>query len=101
MQALYDALHLEGAHGPRPRRLAAAEGLIVGEFTRTPRLVVVLGTHQLRTVALEMLYGMWAHLAPGKFALVLAGQSGRLERVLERPALAGLDSCVFRWLHVA
>ncbi|MDT0616408.1 hypothetical protein [Streptomyces lancefieldiae] len=65
------------------------------ELTRTPRLVVVLGAHELRTVALEMLYGMWAHLVPGKFAWVLAGRSGELENVLARPALVSLQSSVF------
>ncbi|MEU2357744.1 hypothetical protein ABZ599_33030 [Streptomyces misionensis] len=95
VEALYTALHLDRAHGPRPRRLADAENLIVAELTRTPRLVVVLGAHELRTVALEMLYNMWAHLVPGKFAWVLAGRSGELENVLARPALASLQSCVF------
>ncbi|MFE9360886.1 hypothetical protein ACFYPB_43460 [Streptomyces olivaceoviridis] len=95
VQSMYDALNLEGVHGPRPRRLADAEDLIVAELTRTPRLVVVLGAHELRTVSLEMLYGMWAHLVPGHFGLALAGQSGKLEKVLDRPALASLKSCVF------
>ena len=95
VEALYAALHLDGVHGPRPRRLADAENLIVAELARTPRLMVVLGAHELRTVALEMFYGMWAHLVPGKFAWVLAGQSGKLEQVLARPALASLKSCVF------
>ncbi|GHG13994.1 hypothetical protein ACFFSH_31255 [Streptomyces filamentosus] len=95
VEALYTALHLDSAHGPRPRRLADAENLIVAELTRTPRLVVVLGAHELRTVALEMLYGMWAHLVPGKFAWVLTGRSGELENVLAHPALASLQSCVF------
>ncbi|MFE6412079.1 hypothetical protein ACFVOR_34690 [Streptomyces sp. NPDC057837] len=95
VEALYTALHLHSAHGPRPRRLADAENLIVAELTRTPRLVVVLGAHELRTVALEMLYGMWAHLVPGNFAWVLTGRSGELENVLAHPALASLKSCVF------
>ncbi|MFC7912405.1 hypothetical protein [Streptomyces sp. NPDC057386] len=95
VDALYTALHLDSAHGPRPRRLADAENLIVAELTRTPRLVVVLGAHELRTVALEMLYGMWVHLVPGKFAWVLTGRSGELENVLAHPALASLQSCVF------
>ncbi|MFC8950765.1 hypothetical protein [Streptomyces rochei] len=95
VEALYTALPLDSAHGPRPRRLADAENLIVAELTRTPRLVVVLGAHELRTVALEMLYGMRAHLVPGKFAWVLAGRSGELENVLARPALVSLQSSVF------
>ncbi|MFI6283025.1 hypothetical protein [Streptomyces sp. NPDC050988] len=95
VEALYAALHLDAVHGPRPRRLADAEKLIVAELTRTPRLMVILGAHELRAVALEMLYGMWAHLVPGKFAWVLAGQSGKLEKVLARPALESLKSCVF------
>ncbi|MFJ4343517.1 hypothetical protein [Streptomyces sp. NPDC088915] len=94
VEALYTALHLATAHGPRPHRLADAEDLIVAELARTPRLVVVLGAHELRTAALEMLYGMWAHQVPGGFAWVLAGRSGKLESVLARPALASLRSCV-------
>ncbi|MEU5437252.1 hypothetical protein AB0G73_28275 [Streptomyces sp. NPDC020719] len=95
MEALYGALNLAGFHGPRPRRLADAEDRIVAELARTPRLVVVLGAHELRTVSLEVLYGMWAHLVPGHFGLILTGQSGALEMVLDRPALASLKSCVF------
>ncbi|MFD9487592.1 hypothetical protein ACFWBX_27210 [Streptomyces sp. NPDC059991] len=92
---LYKALGLEGIHGARPHRLADAEALIVAELTRTPRLVVVLGAHEMRTVSLEMLYGMWAHLVPGHFGLILTGETGKLEKVLNRPALASLKSCVF------
>ncbi|KUN18641.1 hypothetical protein AQJ11_33120 [Streptomyces corchorusii] len=39
-----------------------------------------------------MFYRMWAQLVPGHFGLVLAGQSGKMERVLDRPALASLKS---------
>ncbi|MGW0513730.1 hypothetical protein ACWC4C_28625 [Streptomyces olivaceoviridis] len=42
-----------------------------------------------------MLYRMWAQLVPGHFGLVLAGQSGKMERVLDRPALASLKSGLF------
>lgn len=38
---------------------------------------------------------MWAQLVPGHFGLVLAGQSGKMERVLDRPALASLKSGLF------
>ncbi|WP_159395140.1 hypothetical protein [Streptomyces albireticuli] len=55
VQDLYNALKLEGVHGPRPRRLADAEDLIVSELAHTPRLVVVLGAHELQTVALKMI----------------------------------------------
>ncbi|GGV54894.1 hypothetical protein [Streptomyces spectabilis] len=95
VEALYRGLCLDGIHGPRPRRLADAEEMIVAELSRTPRLVVVLGAHALRTEALEMLYAMWKHLVPGQFAWVLTGQSGKLEQVLQRPALASLTSYVF------
>ncbi|ARZ65675.1 hypothetical protein SMD11_0006 [Streptomyces albireticuli] len=38
---------------------------------------------------------MWAHLVPGHFGLVLTGLSGKLEKILDRPALASLKSCVY------
>ncbi len=94
MTALFTALHLDRVHGPRPRRLADAEDLIAGSLARTPRLVVVLGAEDLRTVSLEMLYGMRAHLVPGGFAWLLTGQADRLEAALARPAPASLESCV-------
>ncbi|MFE1199247.1 hypothetical protein ACFW6E_42120 [Streptomyces olivaceoviridis] len=43
-----------------------------------------------------MLYRMWAQLVPGHFGLVLAGQSGKMERVLDRPALASLSGLFLR-----
>lgn len=95
VQALGDALSLESLHGPRPRRLADAEDLIVAELARASRPVVMLDAHKLRTVSLTMLYGMWAHRVPGKFALVITGPAGELEQVINRPALASLQSCVF------
>ncbi|MGW2866137.1 hypothetical protein [Streptomyces sp. NPDC001205] len=92
---LYSALGLENVHGARPRRRVDTEDMIVAGLSRTPRLVVVLGAHELRTVSLEMLYGMWAHQVPGHFPLILTGLSGKLERVVDHPALASLKSCVF------
>ncbi|WP_328898583.1 hypothetical protein OHR86_00210 [Streptomyces sp. NBC_00441] len=92
VNALRTALHLD--HGPQPRSLADAEDSIVAERARAPRLVVVFDAHALRTTALVTLYGMWAHLVPSRFGLVLTGPHRKLERTLERPALASLQSCV-------
>ena len=92
VRALYTTLHLARV-APQPRRLADAEDRIVAELRRAPRLVVLPAAHHLRTPALQMLYTMWAHLVPGRFVLVLAGDD-RLARVLDRPALASLKSCV-------
>jgi type II secretory pathway predicted ATPase ExeA len=80
--------------GQGPRALADAEGLIAAELQRSTRLVIVPGAHMLRTLALQALYGLWAHGVPNHFALVLAGDE-RLGRVLQRPGLASLNSCVF------
>jgi hypothetical protein len=77
----------------QPRGLAEAEDLIVGELRRAPRVVVLPAAHEVRTAGLGVLYGMWARLVPGGFPLVLAGDA-RLEKVLARPALASLKSCV-------
>ncbi|WP_406290612.1 hypothetical protein [Streptomyces sp. NBC_00209] len=87
VKPLRTVLHLD--HGPRPRSLADAEDSVIAELARAPRLVVVLDAHALRTTALETLYGMWAH------GLVLTGPRRKLERTLECPALASLQSCVF------
>ncbi|MGW5497562.1 hypothetical protein [Streptomyces olivaceoviridis] len=73
--------------------MADAENLIVAGLTRTPRLVVV--RPRVAHVSLDMFYRMWAQLVPGHFGLVLAGQSGKMERVLDRPALASLKSGLF------
>ncbi|MEV4505488.1 DnaB-like helicase C-terminal domain-containing protein [Streptomyces klenkii] len=91
-RALYTALGLE-RHRLRPRILADAEELIAAELRRSARLVVVPDAHLLRTDALQLLYGMWAHGAPNCFPVVLAGDD-RLDRVLKRPALAGLATSV-------
>ena len=92
VSALYAGLGLERCE-PRPRALSSSAGLIAGELQRSPRLVVVLDAEQLPTAALEWLYWLWAHGVPRRFPLVLSGDS-RLDRVLRRPALASLNSCV-------
>lgn len=101
VQALWVGLDLDAVHGPRPRRLADAEDRIVAALGRGPRLVIVLGTHQFGTMALGMLYGMWAHLVPGKFPLVLVGHDSKMERVLDRPPLDSLKSCIFMRRRIA
>ncbi|MFI1259044.1 DnaB-like helicase C-terminal domain-containing protein [Streptomyces netropsis] len=93
LRALYTALGLD-RHRARPRVLADAEELIAAELRRSARLVIVPDAHQLRTTALELLYGLWAHGVPDRFPLVLAGDD-RLEDILQRPALANLESHVF------
>ncbi|WP_414170974.1 DnaB-like helicase C-terminal domain-containing protein (plasmid) [Streptoverticillium reticulum] len=92
-RSLYTALGLQ-AHRPRPRVLADTEELIAAELRRTTRLVIVPDAHQLRTTALQLLYGLWAHSVPDHFPLVLAGDD-HLDAVLQRPSLASLKSCVF------
>ena len=92
VRALYTGLHLERA-APQPRRQADAEDRITAELHQAPRLLVLPAAHHLRTPALQMLYTMWAHLIPNRFTLVLAGDD-RLARVLDRPALASLKSCI-------
>ncbi|MEU5423493.1 hypothetical protein, partial [Streptomyces sp. NPDC020667] len=87
-RSLYTALGLQ-ARRPRPRVLADTEDLIVAELRRSARLVIVPDAHQLRTPALELLYGLWANGVRDRFPLVLTGDD-RLDAVLRRPALAGL-----------
>ncbi|WKX68552.1 hypothetical protein [Streptomyces sp. XD-27] len=66
VRALYTALGLD-RHRSRPRVLADAEELIAAELRRSARLVIVPDAHQLRTTALELLYGLWAHGVPDRF----------------------------------
>lgn len=59
--ALYEALELPE---PRPRRLAEAEDAIADRLRIRPPIVVLDRAHELRTIALQVLYGLWAHHAP-------------------------------------
>lgn len=91
--ALYEALELPE---PRPRRQADAERAIADSLRSRPRTVVLERAHELRTIALQVLYGLWAHQVPDHFPLLLAGDD-RLDTVLRRPALAGLHSYMLLW----
>ncbi|MER6120632.1 DnaB-like helicase C-terminal domain-containing protein [Streptomyces sp. NPDC001743] len=90
LRALHTRLGLD-ARGPRPRAAADHVALIAAELRRTSRPVIITSAHQLRTDALEQLYGVWTSTP---FPLVLAGDQ-RLDQVLGRPRLEGLNSQVF------
>ncbi|MFI6118039.1 DnaB-like helicase C-terminal domain-containing protein [Kitasatospora sp. NPDC051164] len=90
LRALHTRLGLD-ARGPRPRAVADHVALIAAELRRTSRPVIITRAHQLRTDALEQLYGVWTSTP---FPLVLAGDQ-RLDQVLGRPRLEGLNSQVF------
>ncbi|MFI5864715.1 AAA family ATPase [Streptomyces sp. NPDC051546] len=80
----------------QPRRPADVEDQIEAELARREQvLVVVHGAHRMLTESLEWLYSIWSRASTsGTHLSVVLTASPRLDRILARPALADLRSCL-------
>ncbi|MFJ5954056.1 hypothetical protein [Streptomyces noursei] len=89
---LYDALHLEVAHGPAPAEVAATNRRIDAHLARSRPLLVLKDSEALRRDVLQDLVHRWKH-TPGPCPLILTG-TDRLRAAL---AAAALDTLVYIW----
>ncbi|MFI6277953.1 hypothetical protein [Streptomyces sp. NPDC050988] len=84
-----------GRHGAAPWPVADVEERIEDELARRGVVLVVHGSERMLTEALYWLYRVWSRTAPGRRLTVVFTGSQGFDRVLARPALADLKSCIF------
>ncbi|MGW3932158.1 AAA family ATPase [Streptomyces microflavus] len=80
----------------QPRRLADVEDQVEEELARREPVLVIHGADRMLTESLECLYSIWSRATSRRTRLSVVLTAGpRLNRILARPALASLNSCIF------